>query len=74
MAFGPGPQVSTVAVKLIPGWSAPDTERQSSGKVTAQVEEKRPAAAAPDKLTLSKGSSQGKSAAEYMSEVLCRPL
>jgi pilus assembly protein FimV len=39
-------------------------ERQSSGKVTAQVEEKRPAAAAPDKLTLSKGAAQGKAAAE----------
>lgn len=39
-------------------------ERQSSGKVTAQVEEKKPSAAAPDKLTLSKAAAQGKSAAE----------
>jgi pilus assembly protein FimV len=39
-------------------------ERQSSGKVTAQVEEKRPAAASPDKLTLSKATAQGKSGAE----------
>lgn len=35
-------------------------ERSASGKVQAQVEDKRPATAAPDKLTLSKGSVQGK--------------
>jgi len=32
MAFGPGPQVSTVAIRFIPGCSASDTERQFSGK------------------------------------------
>jgi len=36
--------------------------RQVSGKVQAQVEEKKPTAAAPDKLTLSKGAVQGKAA------------
>jgi pilus assembly protein FimV len=39
-------------------------DRQSSGKVQARVEEKKPSAAAPDKLTLSKGAVQGKGAAE----------
>jgi len=34
--------------------------RQVSGKLTTQVEDKQPTAAAPDKLTLSKGSVQGK--------------
>jgi pilus assembly protein FimV len=35
-------------------------ERQASGKVQASVEDKRPGAAAPDKLTLSKGAAQAK--------------
>jgi pilus assembly protein FimV len=35
-------------------------DRQASGKVQARVEEKKPSAAAPDKLTLSKGAVQGK--------------
>jgi pilus assembly protein FimV len=35
-------------------------DRQASGKVEAKVEEKKPAAPAPDKLTLSKGSVQSK--------------
>jgi len=38
------------------------SDRQASGKVQAQVEEKKPTAAAPDKLTLSKGAVQGKAA------------
>jgi pilus assembly protein FimV len=38
------------------------SERQSSGRVQAQVEEKKPAATAPDKLTLSKGAMKGKGA------------
>ncbi|NPC56232.1 FimV/HubP family polar landmark protein [Caenimonas soli] len=42
------------------GIAAPD--RQVSGKVTAQVEEKKAAAPTPDKLTLSKGAVQGKAA------------
>jgi pilus assembly protein FimV len=48
----------------VPAARVAAAERQSSGKVTAQVEEKRPAATAPDKLTLSKGAAQGKSGAE----------
>jgi pilus assembly protein FimV len=42
------------------GIGAPD--RQVSGKVAAQVEEKKAVAPTPDKLTLSKGAVQGKSA------------
>jgi pilus assembly protein FimV len=41
-------------------------DRQSSGKVQARVEEKKPSAAAPDKLTLSKGAVQGKAAADQI--------
>ena len=39
-------------------------DRQASGKVQAQVEEKKPGAAAPDKLTLSKGGVQDKGQAD----------
>ena len=39
-------------------------DRQASGKLQAQVQEKAPAAVAPDKLTLSKGSLQDKAAEE----------
>ena len=39
-------------------------ERQASGRVQAQVEEKKPTAGTPDKLTLSKGAVQGKAAAD----------
>ncbi len=35
-------------------------DRRASGKIEAQVEEKKTATAAPDKLTLSKGAVQGK--------------
>lgn len=41
-------------------------ERQASGKVQAQVEDKKPGAAAPDKLTLSKGAVQGKGNADQI--------
>ena len=41
-------------------------ERQASGKVQAQVEEKKAAAPTPDKLTLSKGAVQGKAAEEQI--------
>ncbi|WP_298208217.1 FimV/HubP family polar landmark protein [Acidovorax sp.] len=49
--------------------AAPTTEvaaaqRSASGTVQAQVEDKKPATAAPDKLTLSKGSVKGQKAAE----------
>ncbi|MHB1199812.1 MAG: FimV/HubP family polar landmark protein [Polaromonas sp.] len=47
--------------------SVPDTQvvaadRQASGKVQAKVEDRTPASSAPDKLTLSKGAVQGKTA------------
>jgi pilus assembly protein FimV len=48
----------------VPAAKVAAPERQSSGKVTAQVEEKKPSAASPDKLTLSKATAQGKSGAE----------
>ena len=48
----------------VPQAKTAPAERQSSGKVTAQVEEKKPTANAPDKLTLSKGSATGKAGTE----------
>ena len=39
-----------------PTASAPSASRAASGSVQAKVEERKPAAAAPDKLTLSKGA------------------
>lgn len=42
----------------VPTTKVGDAQRESGGKITAKVEEKRPTAAAPDKLTLSKGSAQ----------------
>jgi pilus assembly protein FimV len=48
----------------VPQAKVTPAERQSGGKVTAQVEEKKPTAAAPDKLTLSKGAAQGKAGTE----------
>ncbi len=44
----------------LPTTNVSPAERQSSGKIQAQVQEKRPGAATPDKLTLSKGAVQGK--------------
>lgn len=42
--------------------------RQASGKVQAKVEDKKPTASAPDKLALSKGSVQSKSAADKIAQ------
>ena len=39
-----------------------NADRQAGGKVQAKVEDRAPASATPDKLTLSKGAVQGKSA------------
>ena len=52
---------------------APSTEvagagRTASGSVQAQVEDKKPATTAPDKLTLSKGAVQGKSAEDQLAD------
>jgi len=53
--------------------SAPTTQvdaasRKASGNVQARVEEKKPATAAPDKLTLSKGTVQGKPAEDQIAK------
>jgi pilus assembly protein FimV len=48
----------------LPTAKAAPSERQSSGKVQAQVQEKKPAPPTPDKLTLSKGAVQGKADAD----------
>src|SRR5690606_954601 len=40
------------------------SERQASGRVQAQVDDKRPSASSADKLTLSKGAVQGQASAE----------
>ena len=48
----------------VPVASVTGSERQASGRVQAQVEEKKPAPASSDKLTLSKGAIQDKGAAD----------
>ena len=48
----------------LPAAPVAGSERSASGRVQAQVEEKKPTSAAPDKLTLSKGAIQGKAAAD----------
>ena len=48
----------------VPTTRVAPAERQASGKVQAQVQEKRPAQPSPDKLTLSKGAVQGKAVEE----------
>ncbi|MGZ5270974.1 MAG: FimV/HubP family polar landmark protein, partial [Ramlibacter sp.] len=45
----------------LPATPTAGAERESRGRVQAQVDEKKPATATPDKLTLSKGAVQGKS-------------
>ena len=50
------------AAKTLPG------SRDVSGKIQATVEDKKPAAATPDKLTLSKGAVQGKSSEEQLAQ------
>jgi pilus assembly protein FimV len=49
-----------------PGTRISPAERQASGKVQAQVEDKKPGAASPDKLTLSKGAMQSKGNADQI--------
>ncbi len=48
----------------VPAAQVESANRQSAGKVQATVEDRAPAAAVSDKLTLSKGAVQGKAAAE----------
>ena len=52
----------------LPTTTVTPAQRQSSGKVQAQVEDKKPGAATPDKLTLSKGSVQGKAGADQIAK------
>ncbi len=48
----------------VPATQTAGADRKAAGQVQAKVEDKAPAAATPDKLTLSKGAVQGKAAAE----------
>lgn len=48
----------------VPTTQVPASERQASGKVQTEVQDKTPAAPTPDKLTLSKGAVQGRTAEE----------
>lgn len=43
-------------------------DRKASGSVQARVEEKKPSATAPDKLTLSKGAVQGKASEDQIAK------
>ncbi len=47
-------------------------DRQAGGKVQAKVEDRAPATATPDKLTLSKGSVQAKSAAAVAEDAIAK--
>jgi len=51
-----------------PASQVTSADRQASGKVQAKVEDKAPAAATPDKLTLSKGAVQSKAAEEKIAQ------
>ena len=44
------------------------SDRQAAGQVQAKVEDRAPAAATPDKLTLSKGALQGKAAEDRIAQ------
>ena len=46
----------------VPTMQVAGADRQAGGKVQAKVEDRAPASATPDKLTLSKGTVQGKAA------------
>ena len=48
----------------VPGAQVSGANRQAGGKVQAKVEDRAPATAVPDQLTLSKGAVQSKAAAE----------
>ena len=48
----------------VPSTKVSGADRQTGGKLQAKVEDRAPATAVPDKLTLSKGAVQGKAAQE----------
>lgn len=52
----------------VPTTKVASADRQASGKLQARVEEKKPAASAPDKLTLSKGAVQAKGSADKIAK------
>ena len=52
--------------------SVDPADRQAGGKVQAKVEDRAPATATPDKLTLSKGSVQAKSAAAAAEDAIAK--
>jgi pilus assembly protein FimV len=52
----------------VPAAPAAASQRQASGKVQTEVQEKNAAPATPDKLTLSKGAVQGKAAADRIAQ------
>ena len=52
-----------------PATKVATAERQAGGKVQAKVEDRAPATAAPDKLTLSKGAVQGKPASAVENKI-----
>ncbi|MBX3652846.1 MAG: fimbrial protein FimV [Ramlibacter sp.] len=52
----------------VPATEVAAANRQASGKVQAKVEDKQPAAQAPDKLTLSKGAVQSKNAVDKIAK------
>jgi pilus assembly protein FimV len=52
----------------VPASAEAAADRKAGGAVQAQVEEKKPAATAPDKLTLSKGAVQAKTAEDKLAK------
>ncbi len=50
----------------LPASATPGAGREAKGQVQAQVDDRKPAAAAPDKLTLSKGAVQGKASEDQI--------
>ncbi len=52
----------------VPASQVAPADRQASGRLQAKVEDKKPAAAAPDKLTLSKGAVQAKAAEDRIAK------
>ncbi len=52
----------------VPAAQVAAADRQASGKLQAKVEDKKPAAAAPDKLTLSKAAVQAKAAEDKIAK------
>ncbi|NMM05461.1 FimV/HubP family polar landmark protein [Polaromonas sp.] len=54
----------------VPSTQVAGADRQAAGKVQAKVEDRASANSAPDKLTLSKGSIQGKSGAQAEDKIV----